>query len=296
MVRNLLAERYNLPMTARIVYETHMHTPLCRHAEGEPEEYAAVAERRGLAGITVTCHNPMPESYGHSGRMTEREVEDYLGMIGRCAEEHRGRLDVRAGMECDYFPGYEAYVERQTKNLPLHYVIGSIHPQLAIWRRTFAADGPRQTQVNYFGQLADAAETGLFDSISHPDLIKNMTPDDWEFAAVAEHVAACLDRIAATGVAMELNTSGLLKHVKEMNPTPAMLRMMRERTIPVVVGADAHMPQRVSAHFEQAYDALREAGYIQVAYFLDRRRHEVNIDDAAASLISDEPVSTGVGT
>src|ERR1041385_2556736 len=100
-------------MISRIVYETHMHTPLCRHAEGEPEAYAATAERRGMAGITITCHNPMPESYGHSGRMREEEVERYLAMIERCEEAYRGRLEVRAGMECDFFPGYEAYVEKQ---------------------------------------------------------------------------------------------------------------------------------------------------------------------------------------
>ena len=41
-----------------ILYETHMHTPLCKHARGEPEAYAAVAEQRGLKGIIVTCHNP----------------------------------------------------------------------------------------------------------------------------------------------------------------------------------------------------------------------------------------------
>ena len=45
-----------------MLYEMHMHTPLCKHAIGEPEEYAAMAERRGLAGIAVTCHNPCNEA------------------------------------------------------------------------------------------------------------------------------------------------------------------------------------------------------------------------------------------
>ena len=41
-----------------LLYEMHMHTPLCKHAQGAPEEYAAVAQQRGLQGIVVTCHNP----------------------------------------------------------------------------------------------------------------------------------------------------------------------------------------------------------------------------------------------
>jgi histidinol-phosphatase (PHP family) len=276
--------RYNRLMAARVVYETHTHTPLCRHAEGEPEEYAAIADKRGLAGLMVTCHNPMPQSYGHSGRMTEAQLGEYLEMIERCAATFQGRIDVRVGMECDYYPGYEAYVEKQIQSLPLHYVIGSVHPHLAIWRRRFAMDGPRHTQIHYFDQIAAAAETGLFDCISHPDLIKNMTPEDWSFEALVDIVDACLDRVSTAGVAMELNTSGLLKHIPEMNPTPAMLRMMRQRNIPVVIGADAHVPDRVADHFEDALELLHQAGYTHASYFLNRTRHEISLADARASL------------
>ena len=46
-----------------MLYETHMHTPLCKHAAGEPEDYAEVAQRRGLKGIIVTCHNPAPDGF-----------------------------------------------------------------------------------------------------------------------------------------------------------------------------------------------------------------------------------------
>ena len=275
-------------MGQRLLYETHMHTPLCRHADGEPEAYAATAQRRGLAGMIVTCHNAMPESYGHSGRMGQTEVDAYLAMVNRCASEFRGRLDVRVGLECDYFPGYEDYVRGQIDSLPLHYVIGSVHPHLAIWRRRFVADDPRRTQAHYFEQLAAAAETGMFDCISHPDLIKNMTEDDWDFGAIADHVGHCLDRIAATGVAMELNTSGRLKSIPEMNPTPPLLELMRERDIAVVIGADAHVPQRVGDHFEEALGLLRDVGYTHVSQFLDRRRHDVPIEAAIGSLIGDD--------
>ena len=51
------------PTAAPVLYEMHMHTPLCKHARGEPEDYAAVAERRGLKGIVVTCHNPTNDGW-----------------------------------------------------------------------------------------------------------------------------------------------------------------------------------------------------------------------------------------
>ncbi|MCP4288071.1 MAG: histidinol-phosphatase, partial [Gammaproteobacteria bacterium] len=55
--------------TKPILYETHLHTPLCKHATGRPEEYAAVAERRGLKGIIVTCHNPTNDGWSPQTRM-----------------------------------------------------------------------------------------------------------------------------------------------------------------------------------------------------------------------------------
>ena len=58
-------------------------------------------------------------------------------------------------------------------------------------------------------------------------------------------IRRCLDRIAATDTAMEINTSGLNKLYPEMNPGPQMLAEMCERGIPVVMGADAHDPVRV---------------------------------------------------
>lgn len=274
-------------MVDRVVYEMHAHTPLCRHAEGEPEAYAEAAQRRGLAGIVFTCHNPMPVDYGHSGRMAADEVDLYAAMVERARRTFAGTIDVRLGMECDFFPGYERYVEQTTQRLPLHHVLGSVHCHLPIWRRRYAtSDDAVRIQQRYFEHLAASAETGLFDTIAHPDLIKNMTAEAWQFDRLRDHVAACLDRIAAVGTAMELNTSGLLKHIPEMNPTPAMLQLMRQRDIPVVVGADAHVPQRVGAEFERAYDLLEQAGYERVSYFLDRRRHELPLSVARQSLRS----------
>ena len=106
-------------------------------------------------------------------------------------------------------------------------------------------------------------------------------------ACVTEISVECLralDRIARTGVAMELNTSGLLKSVPEMNPGPRMLGMIRERGIPVVLGADAHRPSRVADRYEDALRMLEALGFRTVSFFLGRRRQEVPIPTALASL------------
>jgi len=274
-------------MTERLVYETHMHTELCRHADGEPEHYAAVADERGMRGIIVTCHNPMPDRFGHieGMRMYQHELPEYLALVERAREAMSGVVEVHLGLECDFFPGFEDDIAATLDAAPFQYVLGSVHPFTAIWRDRFRHDtDPRITQVNYFQQLAEAAESGLFDCLAHPDLIKNMMPRHWKIARLRDDIARCLDRIADTGIAMELNTSGRLKSVPEMNPAPPILREMHKRSIPVVVGADAHIPQRVGEGYLDAYALLESVGYTHVSYFLARQRREIPITDAAASL------------
>lgn len=271
-------------MPQPLLYETHSHTPLCKHAVGEPEEYAAMAEARGLRGLTVTCHNPMPDGFSAGVRMSPDQFDQYVGLVERARQAWAGRVDVRLGLEADYFEGYEPWLEKQLASAPFHFVLGSVHPQIREYRERYRFGDSAELHRTYFRHLADAAETRLFDSISHPDLIKNETPDDWEPQRVMETILESLDRIAATGVAMELNTSGLNKSVPEMNPFPEMLAEMRSRGIPVTLGADAHTPERVADNFEAALDLLAECGYEQVSFFLERQRHDVPIEQARASL------------
>ena len=51
------------------MYDSHMHTPLCKHARGAPADYAQEAEKKGLRGISFTCHSPMPFGWNPGVRM-----------------------------------------------------------------------------------------------------------------------------------------------------------------------------------------------------------------------------------
>lgn len=271
-------------LTAPLLYEMHAHTPLCRHARGEPTEYAAVAAARGLKGIVFTCHCPLPDRISADVRMTPLEYERYHQLIAKARETWSGRLDVRVGLESDYYPGVEPWLENLHARHPLHHVLGSVHIQLSHYRQQYFHGDMFAYQQVYFDHLAQAAETGLFDTLAHPDLVKIMDPAAWQFERIAPFVARSLDRIAATGVAMELNTSGVNKPYPEMNPGRKILAMMHERGIPVVVGADAHVPERVADGFAEALVQLREVGYTEVSYFLERQRQALPVEAALASL------------
>lgn len=267
-----------------LFYDSHMHTPLCKHAWGEPEEYAQQGIKAGLKGIIFTCHAPMPNGFWPTVRMSESEFDTYVALVQRAAAAYKGKLHVCLGIESEWFPGYEDYIRELHQRADFDYALGAVHWQAKEYRDKFESGTIENFRRIYFDHLAKSAETGLYDCLAHPDLVKNYHPDSWCFAIIKNSVATCLDRIAATGVAMELNTSGLNKSYSEMNPGNEMLRMMADRKIPIVVGSDAHRAQRVGEHFVTALNNLTEAGYEHVSYFQKRQRIDLKISDVLASL------------
>ncbi len=268
-----------------ILYDSHLHTPLCKHAVGEPEAYAWVAQQRGLKGIVFTCHNPMENGLSAGVRMGVSELGTYVEMVARARTAWVGQVDVRLGIESDYAPGMEPWLEKLHGMAEFHHVLGSVHPHLQYYQERYFNGDIFAYQHTYFEHLAMAAETGLFDTVAHPDLVKNAAPSAWDPEGLMDVIRPSLDRIAATDTAMELNTSGLGKGFGEMNPGPVILAEMHERDIPVVIGSDAHVPERVAADFEDAFDRLSAAGYTHVNIVLDRKREALPIARARESLV-----------
>ncbi|MCY3833844.1 MAG: histidinol-phosphatase HisJ family protein [Chloroflexi bacterium] len=262
------------------MYDSHMHTPLCKHARGEPAAYAAQAERVGLRGIIITCHSPMPEGWNAGVRMSLAQLPQYVDMIEAARAEFAGRVDVRLGLESEYFPGQEAWIESVHGKADFSYILGSVHALTDEYKARYLHGSTRlEYERSYFENLANAAETGLYDCLSHPDIVKIAHPKQYDVADHLDTIRRALDRIAGAGVAMELNTSGLNKSYPEMNPGDVMLQEMALRGIPVVIGSDSHDPHRVGAAFDQALANLQNAGYARVSYFLERERYELAINE-----------------
>ena len=272
-----------------IFLDSHMHTPLCKHAFGEPEEYAAHAVEQGLQGIIFTCHSPMPAGFWPGVRMSDSQFDAYVKMIARCRERFAGELEVRLGIESDYFPGHEDWIEKLHRRADFHHCLGSVHWQGPEYGQMFETGDTGSFRRTYFQNLATSAETGLFDTLAHPDLIKNYHRHEWNFEEWEPVIAEALDRIAKTGVAMELNTSGLHKLYPEMNPGPQMLAMMCQRKIPVVIGSDSHLAKRVGENFVVALEMLRTAGYESVSVFENRLRKDLPLSGVKDALENHHP-------
>ncbi len=207
-------------------------------------------------------------------------VEDYLRLI---EEARRAGLPVRLGLEGDFLPGYEAELERVVRGYPWDYVIGSVHwlpperpggawwgfddlSRVAAWEREDVLHAYRR----YFRLIAEAARTGLFDFIGHPDVIK--VAGYRPHADLSEMYDLAATAFAEAGVCVEINTAGWRKPAGEAYPARPFLEACYRAGVPTLVNSDAHTPEDVGRDFDRAVALAREVGYTQAAAFAARRR------------------------
>ncbi|MDX8403621.1 MAG: histidinol-phosphatase HisJ family protein [Mariprofundaceae bacterium] len=261
------------------VPDYHMHTPRCNHATGTVAEYAEAALRVGLKEIGMSDHSPMPVDYDRAWRMDRSELEAYLNEVSKTQVAFSGRLEIKTGLEADFHPGTESYVQEMIAAYSWDYVIGSVH-YIGDWAFDNPDDLKRWDQWNiedaycaYYELVRASAESGMFDIIGHPDLIKKFghkPASDSKRVLNAEE--AMLTAIKKADVALEISSAGLRKPVAEIYPHTRIMARAAELHIPIAFGSDAHAPGEVGHAMDACLDMLETCGIHEVASFSGRVR------------------------
>jgi histidinol-phosphatase (PHP family) len=259
-----------------VIVDYHMHLRTARgeiaHETAAVDPYVEAAREAGVDEIGFTEHVyyfRQTSSLWTVPYQTERCVYDIERYVEAVVQARERGLPVKLGLEVDYVPGREDETRQLLAPYPWDYLLGSVHfiDGLGVdgEPRLLDSVGVEETWRRYFETLAGAARSGLFDSLSHPDLVKifGERVASFDYGPV---VAA----IGRSGVAVEVSTAGLHKPVGELYPHPEFLAACRTREIPVTMGSDAHEPRVVGRDFDRARELLRSAGYDTVTVFEQR--------------------------
>jgi histidinol-phosphatase (PHP family) len=263
----------------RNLTDYHIHSPLCKHAAGEPWEYALVAFELGMAEIGMSDHIPMPDRWDHEFRMDLDQWPLYLEKVAE-ARSRVPRLTIRQGVEADWAPEYASYLEKFLAAHPFDYVLGSVH-RVGDWGvdsplgKQGVLPGPHVDDLwrVYFQAWTGAVESGLYDVMAHPDLVK--IHGQFPSGDLRRFYEPALESCAKGGVALEVSTAGLERPVKEIYPGNDFLRCARALNIPIVINSDAHQPKHVGRHFTAAVRWAWDAGYRELVRFEGRRARYV---------------------
>jgi histidinol-phosphatase (PHP family) len=188
---------------------------------------------------------------------------------------------LRLGIEADFVPGREDRLASLLDSHDFDYVVGSVHflgeravdhPGYDIW------DGPGDPDrvwSRYFETVGEAARSGMFDVLAHPDLVKvwgagRPRPErDPRF-----HYEPAVEAIAESGIAVEVSTAGLRKPVGELYPADALAEMCVDAGAAFSLSSDAHVPEHVGHEYGPATERMRAWGVDEVAVF-DRRERRM---------------------
>jgi histidinol-phosphatase (PHP family) len=242
------------------------------------DRYATVAAERGIGELGVSEHVhrfvQALELWDHPF-WRQNAVDD----LDAYCDFVRERTSLRLGLEADFVPGREDRTANLLEARDFDYVLGSVHFLRAeavdmegdwdVWR----SGDPEQVWRRYFETLGEAARSGLFDVLAHPDLVKVWGAERPRPGGdLRRFYDLAMDGIADSDVAIEVSTAGLRKPVAEIYPARPFLDMCLEAGCPVALSSDAHVPDQLGYRYEQALELLGEAGVEEIAVFEHRRR------------------------
>jgi histidinol-phosphatase (PHP family) len=235
-----------------ITWNLHAHTTT---SDGDlsAEEVIQRAVDEGLSGIAITDHFPFPYKPGQkiNWAASRRAFERHLSVLD-ALQQKVDSLEILKSVEVEYVPSLNT-LAHWLRGLDLDFVLGGVHildGWLVDWSEEIFCQGREhfgelRTAIEcYCDAVGELAESGLVDSIAHPDVVKKYNPQSRHFSEdepwYRRAVERCLQRIAATGVAIEVNTAGLRRPAAALYPSDWILRRARELGIPVTVGTDFH--------------------------------------------------------
>jgi len=263
----------------------HTHNYRCGHAVGELREYIEQAIAIGFHEIGLSDHLPLfhipDERKLPQITMEQHELDDYVEEACKLKDEYKGQIDVKVGIEADYVPGWEEYLQRELLRYPYDYVLGSVH-FIDEWDHSDSRcvnqwEGKDIAEVyrEYYALIQAAAKSKLFDSIAHVDVIKryNHRPEE----DISDFVQKTFQVIKDSGVCVEVNTSGEFMPVKEMFPAKDILTLCQQLDIPLTIGSDSHSPSRVGTNIKRMYSELQEMGFAEIMGFTERKRYPILI-------------------
>ncbi|WP_096258931.1 histidinol-phosphatase HisJ family protein [Lebetimonas natsushimae] len=258
-----------------MMIDIHNHTPLCKHATGNPEEYVKKAIEKNIKIYGFADHASM--EFDEQYRMSFSDMPKYEKEIKSLKEKYKDKIKILLGYEVDFTP----YVDKRVLERNVDYLIGSVHfldnwgfdnPEfIKEWHNRDVDD----IYEEYFSKIQDLAKSRLFDIVGHLDLVKvfGFKPKK----NIKDIAKNAIKEIKKAGMAVEINTAGLRKPVKEIYPSTKLLEMIRDEGIDITFSSDAHKPEDVGYKINEVIKMAKNLGFSEAVYFENRKKQKIKL-------------------
>lgn len=267
-------------------FNLHSHSSFC-DGKNTLEEMALAAIDRGLCCFGFSAHAPVP--FENTFALREQDVAAYLSEISRLKAKYADKIHLYASMEFDYITDTVEDIRQRAEAYGLDYIIASVHQvkekgKEAMW---FIDGGKQETWDNglrdvFGGDVRCGVETFYSQSVAmihkvKPDIVGHFDKvkmhnkercfsqnDPW----YKELVMWLIEEAAAENLICEVNTRGLYKgRTDDFFPSTEWIREAAIKGLRMTISTDCHKTGEVDLLFEQAVQAMKEAGHKYVWLF-----------------------------
>lgn len=226
-------------------FNYHTHTSRCGHAKGSDDDYCQAAIQAGYSILGFSDHAPYKGKPMPRARMDWEMLDDYLNSVKELQDKYRGQLDIKLGLETEYFPEYEQ--DRRLLGEKVEYLILGQHFARPKGGVSYFTSNTDEQLLGYCENVLKGLESGMFLYLAHPDVYMFKQTEFNETCAQIAHLIAA--KAAETNTPLEVNVHGVPRGrprfaagYRYYYPHREFWQIAAQYPVKCLLGVDAHSP------------------------------------------------------
>lgn len=264
-----------------ILADCHTHSHFSPDSQEGTEQMIQAAIDRNLTHICLTEHMDLDyqvtEEYP-PGRFV-LDVDAYYRELLPLQQQYADKIEVGFGIELGMQPHLNEENTRIAQSYPFDFIIASSHMVGGIdpcWLSREQMGQEQNLYRDYFREELECIRSFReYDVYGHIDYVVRYGKEGdgrYAYRDYSELFDEMINIFISRGKGIELNTSGLRKGLREMNPYTDFLKRYRQMGGEIItVGSDAHCARDVAADFDMAAEILRQCGFRYYCVFQNRK-------------------------
>lgn len=243
----------------------HTHHYYCNHARGNVEDYVKKAIEEKYTIIGISDHAPLEKYY--NTRMTSEQFPLYLEEIKKCQEKYQGLIEIKSGLEIEYF--YDMIDYYHFLLTKVEYLILAPHEFIYKGKMYSGYDIQNNLMLEgYFETLFNGIKSNCFAFVAHPDLFAF----SYHFNDVAKEYTKRLAKLCIQNDAiLEFNANGFRRGKTQIRgeyryhfPIKPFWDIIKVYNVKVIVNSDCHDPKHLNDKYDRYARALAKSWGLNV--------------------------------
>ena len=255
-----------------MIFDFHVHSNNSFDSKEKIIITCEEALKKGISDLAFTEHFSVDENKKTFGSM---DFKKYFSEIDE-AKSKFPSMNIYVGLElCEPHLKIEDF-KKELKELPLDFVLGSIHNIGEKGLRTTAHFyNSTKCYEAYFNEVLNMVSMADFDIAAHIDLMARYAYDSvggYDFSEHREVIEEILKKIISRDKGIEINTSGLRNSLKSVHPKIEIVQLYKDLGGKIItIGSDAHKASDVGEGCNEALRLIEDLGFEYTYTFKNRQ-------------------------